>query len=192
MRCKNRLSSKFCPKCGNELEPSATFCPSCGTNLKDSSTKLKINQENIEFAGFGTRLVALIIDSIIIGLIGSSLSFIVFISWIPFNIFDPLGGWWYVSFPFDWMLGFLYHWGMETYNKGQTVGKIAMKIRTVEEKTLNLATAKNYAINNIFKSSPFLLLDFLIGIIKNSGDPKRRIRIMQNASETVVITVQEK
>jgi uncharacterized RDD family membrane protein YckC len=181
------LSSKFCSKCGNELEPNATFCPSCGTDLKESSPKPKISQSNVEYASFGSRLVAIIIDSIIIGIIGSSLSFIVFISWIPFNIFDPFGGWWYVNFPWNWMLGFLYYWGMETYNKGQTVGKMAMKIRTVDEKTLGLAATKSYAINNIFKSSPFLLLDFLIGIIKNSGDPKRRIRIMQNVSETVVI-----
>ena len=64
---------------------------------------------------------------------------------------------------------------------------MAMKIKTVDEKTLSAATTKNYAINNIFKSSPFLILDFIIGIIKNSGDSKRRIRIMQNTSETVVI-----
>ncbi|MFX0003184.1 MAG: RDD family protein [Candidatus Hodarchaeota archaeon] len=181
------MSSNFCPKCGNELEPNATFCTFCGADLKQTSPKPKINQGSVEFAGFGSRLVALIIDSIIIGIIGSSLSFIVFISWIPFNIFDPLGGWWYISFPFDWMLGFLYYWGMETYNKGQTVGKIAMKIRTVDENSLDLSTTKNYAINNIFKSSPFLIIDFLIGIIKNSGDPKKRIRVMQNISETVVI-----
>lgn len=181
------MSVEFCPKCGNELEPDATFCPYCGTDLKDTSGKSKISKDKVEYVGFGSRFVALIIDSIIIGIVGSSISFIAFVSWIPVNIFDPFGGWWYISFPFDWMLGFLYHWGMEAYNKGQTVGKIAMKIRTVDEKTLNLAISKNYAINNIFKSSPFLIIDFLIGIIKNSGDPKRRIRVMQNISETVVI-----
>lgn len=181
------MSVKYCPKCGHELEPNGTFCSFCGTDLQNSHQEVKINQGNVEYASFGSRLVAIIIDSIIIGMISSSISFIIFISWIPFNIFDPFGGWWYVSFPFDWMLGFFYYWGLETGNKGQTVGKLAMKIRTVDEKTLDLATPKNYAINNIFKSSPFLILDFIIGIIKNSGDPKRRIRIMQNISGTVVI-----
>jgi len=181
------LSIKFCSKCGNELEPEATFCPSCGADLGVKEEFVKTDSANVEYAGFGSRLIALIIDSIIIGLIGSTLSFVIFISWIPFNIFDPLGGWWYVGFPFDWMLGFLYHWGFEAGKNGQTVGKMAMKIKTVDEKTLSAATTKNYAINNIFKSSPFLILDFIIGIIKNSGDSKRRIRIMQNTSETVVI-----
>lgn len=62
-----------------------------------------------------------------------------------------------------------------------------MSIRTVDENTLGQASPNNYAINNIFKGSPFLFLDFLIGIFKNSGDSKNRIRVMQNVSETVVI-----
>ena len=196
------MSLKFCPKCGNELETDALFCPSCGADLrkkKDTSkvetisitsqtpTQPKASLEGVEYAGFVTRLIALIIDSIIIGIIGSLLSLIFFMWWIPFNIYDPLGGWWTVSFPFDWLIGFLYQWGLESSNNGQTVGKMALKIRTVDEKTLQLASTSNYAINNIFKSSPFLILDLIFGLIKNSGDPKQRIRIMQNISETVVI-----
>jgi len=185
------LSVKFCLNCGNELESNTTFCPFCGTDLGVNEEQIKKSPSKVEYAGFWSRLVALIIDSIIIGLIGSILSFIIFVSWIPFNIFDPLGGWWTISFPFDWMIGFLYHWGFETGKNGQTVGKMAMKIRTVDEKTLSSTTSRNYAINNVFKSSPFLIIDFLIGIIKNSGDSKRRIRVMQNISETVVITEKE-
>ncbi|MFW9819272.1 MAG: RDD family protein [Candidatus Thorarchaeota archaeon] len=185
------MSIKFCPKCGNELEPNATFCPFCGTDLGIEEEEIKIDSTKVEYAGFWNRFIALIIDTIIISLIGSTISLIIFVSWIPFNIFDPLGGWWTVSFPFDWLLGFLYYWGLEAGKNGQTVGKMAMKIRTVDENTLSLSSSRNYAINNIFKSSPFLIIDFLIGIIKNSGDSKRRIRVMQNISETVVITAKE-
>ncbi|MFX0008442.1 MAG: RDD family protein [Promethearchaeota archaeon] len=185
------MSVKFCPNCGNELEPSTTFCPFCGTDLGVKEEQIKKDLGKVEYAGFWSRLVALIIDGIIIGLISSSISLIIFVSWIPFNIFNPFGGWWTVSFPFDWMLGFLYFWGFETGKKGQTVGKMAMKIRTVDENTLSPTSSRNYAINNVFKSSPFLIIDFLIGIIKNSGDSKKRVRIMQNISETVVINVKE-
>jgi len=196
------MSLNFCPKCGNELEPNVTFCHSCGAELKtrkqvpktetvsissEAPVKPKVSPESVEYAGFVDRLIALIIDTIIIGIIGSVLSLIIFAPWIPFNIYDPLGGWWTVSFPFDWLIGFLYHWGLEASNSGQTVGKMALKIRTVDEKTLGLATSGHYAINNIFKSSVFLILDLIIGVLKNSGDPKQRLRIMQNASETVVI-----
>lgn len=195
------MSLKFCPTCGSELEPNAMYCTSCGADLrtrkevsetvseKKTQPAVKIGQEGVEYADFFPRLFALILDGIIIGIIGSSLSWIFFVPWIPFNIFDPFGGWWYVSFPFDWLIGFLYSWLLEAKNNGQTVGKMALKIRTVDEKTLDTATTSNYAINNLLKPSVFLLLDFIIGVFKNSGDPKKRLRIMQNASDTVVIRV---
>ena len=195
------MSLKFCPKCGNELEPNSTFCASCGADLRtrkgkskanvstitEAAPKPQIKPETVQYADFWIRLLALIIDSILIGIIGSILSLILFFPWIKINIFDPLGGWWYVSFPFDWLIGFLYHWLLEANNDGQTLGKMALKIRTVDEKTLGLASSSNYAVNNIFKSSPFLILDLIIGILKYSKDPKNRFRIMQHVSETVVV-----
>jgi len=132
------------------------------------------------------RLIAIIFDTIIIGLIGSSFTWFLINPWFAVNFFDPFAGWWF-TFPFDWLVGFLYHWLLETHNNGQTLGKMALNIRTVDEKTLGQANSRNLAISNIFKSSPFLILDLIIGLLKNSGDPKKRIRIMQNVSETVVI-----
>ncbi len=194
------MSLKFCPKCGNKLEPDISFCNTCGADLKirtESSeiaspglTKIvqepKLNPEIVIYADFLKRIIAIIFDSIIIGLIGSSFTWILINPWFPGNFFDPLGRWWF-TFPFDWLIGFLYHWLLETHNNGQTLGKMALNIRTVDEKTLGQANSGNLAISNIFKSSPFLILDFIIGVLKNSGDPKKRIRIMQNISETVVI-----
>ena len=89
------MSLKFCPKCGGKLEPDATFCPACGAQLKarkeapqtpvDSgvskpAVKTQIQPETVEYAGFWVRFFALILDSIIIGIIGSILSFIIFVS----------------------------------------------------------------------------------------------------------------
>ncbi|MFX0155757.1 MAG: RDD family protein [Candidatus Hodarchaeota archaeon] len=194
------MSLKFCPKCGSELEKDSRYCVSCGADLgarkeiaestpfetiPEKKTR-KISPESIEYADFVPRLVAIIIDGILIGIIGSSLSW-AFFFWVPFNIFDPFGGWWAISFPFDWLIGFLYSWGLETYNNGQTVGKMAMNLRTVDENTFGPTTSSRYAINNILKPSALLILDFIIGVLKNSGDPKKRLRIMQNVSETVVI-----
>ena len=184
------MSLKFCPKCGNKLEPDTTFCPGCGADLKSRKEALKtaINKEEGEYAELLPRLIALFIDGIIIGIISSSLSVAILVSWIPFNIFDPFGGLWFVSFPFNWVIGFLYSWLFETYNNGQTVGKIVLNLRTVDEKTLGPASPGNYGINNLLKPSGLIILDFIIGVMKNSGDPKNRFRIMQNVSETVVIT----
>lgn len=193
------MSLKYCPKCGNKLEPDAIVCQGCGADLRtrmgnpgyiyeqQTISSGVIKKEGVEYADFFPRLIALLIDGIIIGIISSSLSWVFFVPWIPFNIFDPFGGMWSVSFPFNWLIGFLYSWGMETYNEGRTVGKIALGLRTVDEKTFQPTTSKNYAINNLLKPSGLIILDFIIGIIKNSGDPNRRVRIMQNVSETVVI-----
>jgi len=194
------MSLKFCPKCGNKLEPEVSFCETCGADLKigtesSESTssgltktvqKPKTKPQTVIYADFLKRIIAIFFDSIIIGLIGSSFTWFLINPWFPVNFFDPFGGWWF-TFPFDWLVGFLYHWLLETHNNGQTLGKMALNIRTVDEKTLGQANSKNLAISNIFKSSPFLILDLIIGLLKNSGDPKKRIRIMQNVSETVVI-----
>jgi uncharacterized RDD family membrane protein YckC len=192
------MALKFCPKCGNELEPDASFCDACGAKLterKDTASTVTVSEssksptlksESVIYAPFLKRLIAIILDSIIIGLIGSTFTWLLVNPWYRINFFDPIGVWW-VTYPIDWLLGFLYHWGLEAYNNGQTLGKMLFNIRTVDENTLGQATSGNYAINNLFKGSGFLILDFLIGIFKNSGDPKKRIRIMQNVSETVVV-----
>ena len=194
------MSLKFCPKCGNKLEPDASFCDTCGAELgiktetsnaitpglTQTTQEPKTKPETVIYADFLKRLIAIIIDSLIIGLIGSTFTWILINPWFAVNFLDPFGGWWF-TFPFDWLVGFLYHWLLETHNNGQTVGKMALNIRTVDEKTLGQAKSGNLAISNIFKSSPFLILDFIIGVFKNPGDPKKRIRFMQNVSETVVI-----
>ena len=167
-----------------QVKQTPTQTPSIQTTK--SSLPLSTQPETVIYANFLKRLIALFFDSIIIGAIGSVFSWIFVASWLPINILDPFGGFWY-SIPFDFIFGFLYHWGLETYNKGQTLGKMALNIRTVDEKTLKLASSSNYAVNNILKGSPLLILDFIIGVLKNSGDSKNRIRIMQNMSETVVI-----
>lgn len=195
------MSVKFCPKCGSELEPNTSFCASCGADLRTKKVEpsptsktvyqpaAKITQGNVEYANFISRLLAIIIDGIIITIIGSLLSLAIFVPWVPFNIFNPFeGGFWTFSFPFDWVIGFFYFWLLEGYNDGQTVGKKALNIRTVDEKTLGTSTSSKYALNNILKPSGFIILDLIIGIIKNSGDPKGRLRIMQYVSETVVIS----
>ncbi|MHA1931236.1 MAG: RDD family protein [Promethearchaeota archaeon] len=194
------MSLNFCPKCGNKLEPEASFCDSCGakinirTEIPEKSSpglaqptqELKTKPETVIYADILKRVIALIFDSIIIGLIGSVFTWILINPWFPVNFFDPFGGWWF-TFPFDWLVGFLYHWLSEANNNGQTLGKMALHIRTVDEKTLGQASSGNLALSNLFKSSPFLILDFILGMLKNSGDPKKRLRIMQNVSETVVI-----
>ena len=194
------MSLKFCPSCGEKLEEDSKFCVSCGTDLKThletpgsipaqaiSAKKTPtLTPEGVQYADFLPRFVALIIDGIIISLIGSSISWVI----NPFNILDPWG------IAFNWLnnlisyvIGFIYFWGLESYNNGQTLGKMAMKLRTVDANTFQVAEPGKNAINSLAKPSGFLILDLIIGLISNSGDQQKRIRILQSISETAVIVV---
>lgn len=195
------MSLKFCPKCGNKLEPDSQFCDTCGADLRTRKevsevtptvkteppkTVEKVTPSGVVYGDFIPRLVAIIIDGIIISIISWVISFLIF---LPFFFYHPfrIREWWY-TFSFDWLIGFLYFWLMESYNDGQTLGKAALNLRTVDENTLEPTDLAKYAVNNLLKGSWLLLLDFLIGIIINSGEPNKRLRFMQNASGTVVIS----
>ena len=190
---------KYCPSCGSELDPDTRFCSSCGADLKErvpqvaseppktiisappQQTPITIQEpkpvSGVEYGDFVERLIAIIIDGLLIGIIGLILNFI--LNWVLASLIG-------------YAIALLYFWILETYNNGQTIGKMAMNLRTVNENTLETADAGKYLVNNLLKSNFLLLIvDFLIGILTNSGDSKKRLRIMQNASNTVVIKKQK-
>ena len=46
----------------------------------------------------------------------------------------------------------------------------------------------DYFLNNLFKFTPItFIIDLILGIFVNIGDPKKRLRIMQNVSKTCVV-----
>ena len=194
------MSLKFCPKCGNKLESDASFCDACGTDLRSRTETTEVpspmrtetvpvqkvqptverRPEGAEYAEFLPRLVAIIIDGILI-------SIVAWLILLPFSI-NPFRMLWQ-SYLVNYAIGFLYYWLLETYNNGQTLGKAWLNLRTVDEKTFKPTTPDKYAINNLLKAGSFLLLiDFIVGILMNSGKPERRLRLFQNVSETVVIS----
>lgn len=187
---------KYCPACGSELDTDTQFCSSCGADLRErvpeaeseppktiiSTTQQKTPSEaksvpapsGVEYAGFGERFVALLIDGVIVG--------------ICYGILFAILGWSILVHLIGFAIGLLYFWLLETANNGQTLGKMAMKLRTVNQDTLEVATVGDYILNNLLKGHIIsLLIDFIIGIIVNSGDPKKKLRIMENASNTTVI-----
>jgi uncharacterized RDD family membrane protein YckC len=193
----DNMSVQYCPHCGASIDdPSTKFCPHCGSAIDLAVTPTaeapppppppptavppppSATEEQVVYAGFGERLLAFIIDVILIGII----------SWIGF--FAIIGHTMnYLGFGglFTWLLAFLYFWALEAFNNGQTIGKMALKIRTVGEYSLTPATPGNLVINNLSRGWWVIILDFIIGILANSGDEKKRLRILQNLSKTVVI-----
>ena len=64
------------------------------------------------------------------------------------------------------------------------------KLRTVDANTFEPTNLGSYAINNFTRGTFFFLLDVILGLIANRGNNvEKRIRITQNAANTVVIKV---
>lgn len=79
---------------------------------------MKSKNDAYELASLGPRFIALVIDSIILGLIGGVFAGI-------FGRADAggVGG---------FIIGLLYNWYFWTRNRGQTPGKMLMKVRVIK------------------------------------------------------------
>jgi hypothetical protein len=208
---------KFCPFCGSELGGQVKFCPNCGKNVQESmpnpNTNTAFTQQQpppitsmpnigsspsipsysastsspmppyqtnpIKFASGGDRVIAFIIDSIIWGIV---IELIFRVDFSANNIYVKV---------LQMLLSFFYFWGCETLAKGQTLGKMLLKIRTVDDVTFQPVSTGRYALHALGKAA-FMLIDLIIGLIsKNQADPvdNNRIRATQKISHTVVIKI---
>ena len=164
----------------------------CGTDLQtrqtpEKETTLKSNRDiqysNVEYATTWDRLIAFIIDniviSIIVGIFTLAMTGMFWWSWsMAYTLI-----WNSIYFP----IALIYYVAMETY-KGQTLGKRAMKLKTLDEITLQEPTTQAHFINNLTKAMGILfLIDIFVGYISNDKDPKHQIRYTQQLSKTVVI-----
>jgi len=192
----------FCPSCGSKTNPNSEFCEACGLELfsnkhEDSKTQEnKYSQDNnevksnsykkIKYASDGDRLVAYIIDGILFSVIGS---FFGLIMGFPWDI-DLVSTLWNNSWPVVGV-SFLYLFLFEAFNNGQTLGKMVLKIQTVDENTLGKITTKQAALHTIGKL--FLPLDVIIGLISRdkavSQMEKNQVRFSQKFSHTSVISL---
>ncbi|TFG23798.1 MAG: hypothetical protein EU529_06205 [Promethearchaeota archaeon] len=190
------MSLKFCPFCGGELDRDEDFCPSCGSDLRErkltekeaipapaipSPPSEKVEKAEIsgkQIADALPRIGALVIDCVaisglialaIIILLMSRLNLIILLIIVP-------------------CIMFFYFWIMEIITDGRTLGKMAFSLRTVNAKTLEPAKPGGYLVNNLLKSTPLtFIIDIIIGFFVNIGSSKKRLRIMQNLSNTCVI-----
>jgi len=189
---------EYCPKCGARLNSTVEFCV-CGYEITeeeiirrkkeesyiDLKKSARIPGKGIIFARSWERLIAFIVDMMFITIIG----FIISLPF-PINRRQTLLGLFIPDFMdlINWIVGFSYYWLFETYNKGQTIGKKILGLRTVDANSFETISKKKYAINNLLRGSNLLfLIDLIVGYIANYEIKGNRIRIMQNASNTVVV-----
>ncbi|GIV98072.1 MAG: transporter [Herpetosiphonaceae bacterium] len=139
--------------------------------------------EHIEFgydiAGIGSRFLAAVLDSIIIGLI------ITFISIVAVNIFEVsrFGVW--IILSALWLFVITYYILFERLWTGQTPGKRALGIRVVQEQGHPVSQAGS-VIRNFIRLVDFLPFFYGIGVITMFVD--RRIRRLGDlAAGTLVV-----
>lgn len=199
---------KYCPHCGSEIDADTQFCSSCGSDLRERQghrqeprqqtfsqpspataiSETPITQPGLSpqaamavYGDFFPRLIAWIIDIIIIGIITSLINFMTGLSFVM-----SLRAWMLTTL-IGWLVGFLYFWGLETLNNGQSIGKALFRLRTVDKDTLKPVGAKEYALNNIVKGFS-VIIDVLVGLLLfGTADKKKRFRLGQKMSDTVVI-----
>jgi uncharacterized RDD family membrane protein YckC len=194
-----------CSNCGALNEPDSAFCSQCGEILLSEDKKTldtavpKSKFDTFEPVGsklivsdFGPRFWALIIDFFIVGSLTTLFSSLIFFS---------IGNWELWSYgvfsPFQWLFSlgptslvfFIYSILMENYY-GQTLGKMALSLEVVSEKTGERPEIQDLIINNLGRAF-FLPLDFIIGRIArdNTQIPDLKQRLTQNWSNVVVVQV---
>ena len=145
------------------------------------------NNEQIDFTHWIYRLIAYIIDSIIIGIPVAIIYFVVLLAVVfssPF--FIVYGGW--LVFPFLFgVLQFLYYMVLDTA-WGGTIGKRVMGLQVQMVNGSKVTYGKSF-IRNISKIYPlFLFLDWLIGVV-TAGD--KRQKFTDRYAGTIVIQARQ-
>ncbi len=119
------MSSIECKQCGYDNPSGAKFCGNCGFSLSGQDEPSWQSQETAGFEqakppatyenmGFWVRFAAYIIDDIVISVVTFALSF------SAIGVFVSI------------LINFLYYW-LFTGLKGQTLGKMALGIKVVDE-----------------------------------------------------------
>lgn len=153
--------------------------------------KLEINTPqnvNIEYglASIGLRILALMLD------VGILLAYIYLVS-LFLNLIDLSGmdRWSIIAIVMVLYLPvFFYHFMMETFLGGQTIGKMALKIKVVKIDATR-ATAYEYFIRWVMNIVDLWMLSGIIGLVSAVASKKAQ-RIGDLAANTAVINLKPK
>ncbi|MGQ4876312.1 MAG: RDD family protein [Promethearchaeia archaeon] len=177
------MKLKFCPKCGNKLEDHSFQCQSCGVDLSSRLALGTYKQKNLineEIqATFLERMTAWLIDITIVLSIT-----------IPLSFYVNFGYFYIYSYVYNSIIGFFYFWLLELLNKGRTIGKLILRLKTVNKDDFGKAKPSKLFLNNITKPTVFLFFDVLIGLLINHIQENKNNKIFratQLLAEVIVI-----
>ncbi len=156
----------YCSQCGVQIDSDASFCQECGTTVEQ--------REVYDLANWGDRFLAYIIDAIILGILFSFVNlprlYTRVPNWVPLLDFGSKNFFYFFYFMFM------------DYTYGQSVGKIALKLKVIHIKNLRINLTQA-AIESFGKA--FLLpIDLIIGWILYRDSSQRLFNYL---SETIVV-----
>lgn len=147
------------------------------------------NIEQIDWGHWILRLVALIIDGILLAIVAGIIGFILALAtFFSGGLAFFYAGWGFVTFSFLWgILAVLYYMILDTY-WGATLGKrfLGLRVQTMNGDKVPFDKAFIRNISKIFW--PFLILDWLIGIV-TPGD--KRQKYTDRIAGTVVVQIKQ-
>jgi len=185
----------YCPKCGKEVPADAKFCASCGAELEGTPVAATPSPGYVPpspLGDLGSRIVAGIIDYVIIAIIAGVLAILLFVPVMmtgPFMMggFRSGAGWFSGMFGIVvimWLLWLVYFTYFEG-TSGQTIGKKVSKIKVVKEdgSRCDLGSALIRNILRIIDHLPFL---YLLGIVLIAATEKKQ-RLGDMLAKTIVV-----
>jgi uncharacterized RDD family membrane protein YckC len=196
-----------CAQCGTPAAPGAKFCESCGAPLAAVSQPAQatapaqpapytapVAQASYappgaqgQYQGVAIRFVAILVDAIILGIISYILIAIFAVSAITI---DPstgavsIGSAYWLVIVLDLIIYFLYYTLLEGHG-GQTVGKMAVKIRVVREADGSRIDYGQAAIRTILRIIDGIFVYLIGAIFIWSSDKKQRLG--DRVAHTVVV-----
>ena len=162
----------YCRNCGAEISDEATYCAKCGKGVVSRAV----------LSSWGERIIAWIIDIVIISAFLVPVKILALIPWLRFLIIPTFPKWIpFVDFGFDNFICLLY-WAFLEGITGQSIGKMVMRIKVVKSN----GEASNFvvaAVESLGKA--FLLpIDCIIGWVFY---PNKKQRLFSYLSGTVIV-----
>jgi uncharacterized RDD family membrane protein YckC len=184
----------YCPKCGKEVPADAKFCTNCGATLELTAATAPAPSgyaPPTPLADLGSRIVAGIVDYIIIGIATAILSIFLIVPWAisgpgmmgTFGATGWIAGIWGII-GLMWLLWLIYFTYFEG-TSGQTIGKRFIHIKVIKENgsRCDLGSAIVRNLLRIIDHLPFL---YILGIILIAATEKKQ-RLGDMLGKTIVV-----
>jgi len=195
------VNEEKCAQCGTPAAPDAKFCESCGAPLAAASQPvagpviteaptIAAPGAEMQYQGVGIRFVAILIDLIILGIIGSILFALFGASAITVdqvtNTATITSTYWAIL-ALELIIAFLYYTILEGHG-GQTVGKMIVKLRVVREVDGSPIGYGAAAVRTVLRIIDGIFAYLIGAILIWTSDKKQRLG--DRVAHTVVVKAQ--